>query len=63
MEPGGGPAVPVWGLRLRFPPRPLLPSLLLTLSLLALSVACPGPSSVLCPLPWAAPHPAPTASP
>lgn len=49
--------------RLRFPPRPLLLSLLLTLSLLALSALCPGPSSVLCPPLLAVPHPTPTVSP
>ncbi|VCW68313.1 unnamed protein product, partial [Gulo gulo] len=49
--------------QLRFPPRPLLLSLLLTLSLLALSAVCPEPSSVLCPLLWAIPHPTPSVSP
>lgn len=52
-----------WGLRganlrgqLRFPPRPLLLFLLLTLFPLALSAVSPGLSSVLCPLLWAIPQ-------
>lgn len=59
-----------WGLsganfrgQLRFPPRPLLLSLLLTLFCLALSALSPRPSRVLCPLLWATPNVTPTLSP